>query len=119
MRQGRKSLEESWLDKWIEENRLEGKKAKTLTDEEREKTWFTMPFTGQKVKYSTPRTPRRTSLTASPICFRTGAGAVAGLTLALPRQVRLEAPHSLWQAWLPEGLLAEYPRRLGHQGPVH
>jgi hypothetical protein len=51
-RGGRRSiLNESAVDRWIEENKRESEASKTLTPEERGKTWFTMPFTGQKVTY--------------------------------------------------------------------
>ncbi|MEJ5360130.1 MAG: hypothetical protein WHT06_15830, partial [Desulfobacterales bacterium] len=50
MRGGKRTVEQkTWLDRWIEENRLEGEKASKLQPGEKEKTWFTMPFTGQKV----------------------------------------------------------------------
>ena len=50
LRGGKRTVEQkTWLDRWIEENRLEGEKASKLRPGEKDKTWFTMPFTGQKV----------------------------------------------------------------------
>lgn len=50
LRGGKKTVaDQTWLDRWIEENRLEGEKAKKITPEEEQELWFTMPFTGQKV----------------------------------------------------------------------
>jgi hypothetical protein len=50
LRGGKKTVaDRTWLDRWIEENRLEGERAKKITPEEEGELWFTMPFTGQKV----------------------------------------------------------------------
>ncbi|MCP4153249.1 MAG: hypothetical protein GY757_36295 [bacterium] len=44
-------VDKGLLDRWITENKEERERVKTLTPEEREKTWFKIPFTDKKVKF--------------------------------------------------------------------
>jgi len=49
IRRGDETIDEDALDKWIRVNAEERERAKTLTPEEREETWFRVPFTDVKV----------------------------------------------------------------------